>query len=113
MLLMVFSRFQSRVPVYAVNSPAGTTVQDFIHFFQIIETGRFAKFDYDDKPTCYPGVKSNMAIYGKVGRCLLESLPSAERGEGFRSQNKMTVSAPLDLSFPILKSAGKDPADSN
>ncbi|XP_028967823.1 gastric triacylglycerol lipase-like [Galendromus occidentalis] len=55
----------SRVPVYAVNSPAGTTVQDFVHFFQIIESGRFAKFDYDDKPTCYPGVKTNMAIYGK------------------------------------------------
>lgn len=57
---------QSRARVYAVNTPAGSTVQDFMHFFQIIRTGRFARFNYDDKPACYPVNKSNQGVYGHV-----------------------------------------------
>ncbi|XP_022649991.1 gastric triacylglycerol lipase-like isoform X3 [Varroa destructor] len=55
----------SRARVYAVNTPAGSTVQDFVHFFQVIQTEKFAKFDYDDKPACYPVDKTNQIVYGQ------------------------------------------------
>jgi lysosomal acid lipase/cholesteryl ester hydrolase len=36
----------TRIPVYVAHSPAGTSVQNMVHWIQGIKSGRFAKYDY-------------------------------------------------------------------
>ena len=39
----------TRVPVYIGHTPAGTSVKNLVHWFQIINTKTFAKFDYGEE----------------------------------------------------------------
>jgi len=41
----------SRIPVINAHSPAGTSVQNIIHFGQLINTGNFQAYDYGDAQT--------------------------------------------------------------
>ncbi|XP_038064773.1 uncharacterized protein LOC119735144 [Patiria miniata] len=49
----------SRLPVYFSHSPAGTSVQDMIHFAQMVSSGEFQMYDYGTK-------KRNMARYNQT-----------------------------------------------
>jgi lysosomal acid lipase/cholesteryl ester hydrolase len=48
----------TRLPVYVAHTPAGTSVQNLVHFAQIINSGNFQKFDY--------GAEGNVEKYGKL-----------------------------------------------
>ncbi|NXX84720.1 LICH hydrolase, partial [Urocolius indicus] len=47
----------SRIDVYVGHSPAGTSVQDIIHWHQVIDAGQFQAYDY--------GSKENMKKYNQ------------------------------------------------
>ncbi|XP_074595035.1 lysosomal acid lipase/cholesteryl ester hydrolase-like [Brevipalpus obovatus] len=49
---------ERRLPVYFAHVPAGTSIQNIIHFGQNVKHGRFAKFDY--------GFFKNEKIYGSL-----------------------------------------------
>lgn len=46
----------TRIPVYITHTPSGTSAQNFAHFGQLVEAGKFQKFDY--------GAAKNKQIYG-------------------------------------------------
>jgi len=46
----------TRLPVYLAHTPAGTSVQTLTHFSQLVESGKFAKYDY--------GSTTNKKLYG-------------------------------------------------
>jgi len=50
----------TRIPVYIAHSPAGTSVQNIAHFGQMVNSGKFNKFDYGsaDENTKYYGQRS-------------------------------------------------------
>jgi hypothetical protein len=50
---------ETRVPVYATHSPAGSSVKDMIHFSQMVISGKFQKFDYGSP-------QSNMDHYNQT-----------------------------------------------
>eukprot|EP00741_Cyanophora_paradoxa_P005324 tig00000880_g5163.t1 len=47
---------QTRVPVYASHSPAGTSVKNMVHWAQAVRTNLFQRYDY--------GAKGNLEKYG-------------------------------------------------
>jgi lysosomal acid lipase/cholesteryl ester hydrolase len=48
----------TRLPVYIAHTPAGTSVQNLVHYAQVINTGRFQKYSY--------GLLGNLANYGTI-----------------------------------------------
>jgi lysosomal acid lipase/cholesteryl ester hydrolase len=48
----------TRLPVYIAHTPAGTSVQNLVHYAQVINSGRFMKFDY--------GLFGNLNKYGQL-----------------------------------------------
>jgi len=49
---------KTRLPIYFAHTPAGTTTKNMLHWFQLINTKGFAKFDY--------GSDGNMKHYGHI-----------------------------------------------
>jgi len=37
---------RTRIPIYFAHTPAGTSRKNMLHWFQIVHSGRFAKYDY-------------------------------------------------------------------
>ncbi|CAH8624915.1 unnamed protein product [Schistosoma haematobium] len=56
-LEMVNFYLQSRLPIYVAHTPAGTSVQNMVHYCQGIVTDRFQKYDY--------GPTKNLQIYNQ------------------------------------------------
>lgn len=49
---------ETRVPVYAMHSPAGSSVKDMVHFSQMVASGKMQKYDFGS-------AKENMAHYNQ------------------------------------------------
>ncbi|CAH8651038.1 unnamed protein product [Heterobilharzia americana] len=47
----------TRLPIYVAHTPAGTSVQNMVHYCQGIMTDRFQKYDY--------GTEKNLEVYGQ------------------------------------------------
>lgn len=54
--VQTFFSFQSIVPLIKLHTPAGASYKQFSHYVQLIENGRFSKFDY--------GNAKNLQKYG-------------------------------------------------
>ncbi|CAH8842441.1 unnamed protein product [Trichobilharzia szidati] len=48
---------ETRLPIYVAHTPAGTSVQNMVHYCQAIMSDRFQKYDYGDE--------KNVEIYGQ------------------------------------------------
>ena len=49
---------QTRLDLYTTHTPAGTSVQNFVHWIQEMRSGKFGKFDY--------GLVGNLERYGSL-----------------------------------------------
>lgn len=59
LLSSMLNLFQTRVPVYINHAPAGTSVQDIVHFAQMYDTKTCSRFDYGS-------ALSNLFHYGQL-----------------------------------------------
>merc|ERR1711936_1263709 len=41
---------RTRIPIYFAHTPAGTSRKNMLHWFQIVHSGRFAKYNYWTPP---------------------------------------------------------------
>jgi len=83
----------SRVPVINAHSPAGTSVQNVVHFGQIINSGNFQAYDYGSS-------KANKQHYGTAKPPLYDvstfNIPIA-----FYSGDVDWLASPADVSYTI------------
>jgi pimeloyl-ACP methyl ester carboxylesterase len=84
---------ESRVPVINAHSPAGTSVQNVIHFGQLVNSGNFQAYDYGN-------AKANNKHYG-TDRPPLYDVSTMQIPVTFYSGDVDWLSTPIDVSYSV------------
>jgi len=80
---------EQRIPVINAHSPSGTSVQNVVHFGQLVNTGRFQAYDYGS-------VRENLAHYG-TAQPPLYNLANMEVPVAFYSSESDYIAAVPDV----------------
>jgi len=84
---------EQRIPVINAHSPAGTSVQNVIHFGQLMNSGKFQAYDYGS-------TKENQARYGSKEPPVYD-VSNLEVPVAFYSSESDWLSTPLDVDTAV------------
>lgn len=84
---------ETRIPVINAHSPAGTSVQNILHFCQLINTGNFQAYDYGSS-------KENQKHY-KMDYPPLYDVSTFEIPISFYSGDVDSLASPVDVAYTV------------